>query len=87
MKKQKLNEITDYDQKETGLLIDKNKPLKLRDLNIELPDETPTKVVSIRLPTELLNKVKAFASQNDISYTSMIKILLSQGIDKFNQYR
>lgn len=82
-----MNEISDYDLKETGLFIDKSKPLKLGDLNIELPDETPTKVVSIRLPTELLNKVKAFASQNDISYTSMIKILLSQGIDKFSQYR
>ncbi len=87
MKKQKLVEITEYDKKETSVFIDKNKPLKLKNLGIELPDEPPTKVVSLRLPTELLNKVKAFASQNDISYTSMIKILLKQGIDKFNSLR
>lgn len=87
MKKQKLAEITDYDKKETGLFINKNKPLKLKDLGIELPVDTPTKVVSLRLPTELLNKVKAFASQNDISYTSMIKIILAQGVDKFSGLR
>ncbi|MBU1678656.1 MAG: BrnA antitoxin family protein [Bacteroidetes bacterium] len=87
MKNQKLVEIVDYDNKETGMFINKNKSLKLKDLGVELPDEAPTKVISLRLPTELLNKVKAFASQNDISYTSMIKILLAQGIDKFSTFR
>jgi predicted DNA binding CopG/RHH family protein len=87
MKKKKLVEIKDYDNKETSLFINKSKPLKLKNLNIELPDETPTKVVSLRLPTKLLNKVKAFASQNDISYTPMIKIILTQSIDKFNALR
>ena len=87
MKKQNLVEIKDYDKKETGLFINKNKPLKLKNLGIELPIEAPTKVVSLRLPTELLNKVKAYASQNDISYTSMIKIILAQGVDKFNGIR
>ena len=87
MKKQNLVEIKDYDKKETGLFINKNKPLKLKNLGIELPFEAPTKVVSLRLPTELLNKVKAYASQNDISYTSMIKIILAQGVDKFSGIR
>lgn len=82
MKNQNLLEIKDYDNKETGSFINKNKPLKLKNLGIELPSEPPTKVVSLRLPTELLNKVKAFASQNDISYTSMIKIILARGMDK-----
>lgn len=85
--KKRITEIIDYDRKETSKFIDQNKPLKLSNLKIDLPEETPTKVVSLRLPTELLNKVKAFASQNDISYTSMIKILLAQGVDKFNAIR
>lgn len=76
--KKKKNEITVYDKKETTAYIDISKPLKLKDIGIELPDEEPTKVISLRLPTELLNRVKAYASQNDVSYSSMIKIILSR---------
>ena len=77
MKKIK-NEITLYDNKETTSYINVQKPLKLKDLGIDLPEEEPTKVISLRLPTELLNKIKAYASQNDVSYSSMIKIILSR---------
>jgi predicted DNA binding CopG/RHH family protein len=83
MKSKIVTEILEYDTKDTSQFIDKNKPLKLSDLGIELPTESPTKVISLRLPTELLNRLKATASQNDISYTSMIKILLAKGVDNF----
>ena len=79
MKNQK-NEITIYDKKDTTVLIDRNKPMKLKDIEIDLPDESPSKVISLRLPTELLNRVKALSSQNDVSYTSMIKIILSRAV-------
>ncbi|OGV06636.1 MAG: hypothetical protein A2499_03105 [Stygiobacter sp. RIFOXYC12_FULL_38_8] len=74
------NEITIYDKKETTAFIDKNKPMKLKDIGIDLPEESPSKVISLRLPTELLNRVKALSSQNDVSYTSMIKIILSRAV-------
>lgn len=81
--KKKKNEIKVYDNKETTLYINKKSPLKLTDIGIELPEEEPTKVISLRLPTELLNRVKAYASQNDVSYSSMIKIILSKEVQKF----
>lgn len=84
MKKKKSNEIKDYDKKDTVYFIDKNKPLKLKNLNIDLPDEKPTKVISLRLPTELFNKVRAYANQNNVSYTALIKIMLAEGIN--NKY-
>ncbi|WP_457562601.1 CopG family antitoxin [Caminibacter pacificus] len=82
MKNKKIKEIKDYDYNETVNIIDKTNPLKLSDLDIELPKEAPTKVISLRLPKELLNKIQAFASQQDISYTAVIKMLLSEGIDQ-----
>ncbi len=82
MKNKKIKEIKDYDYNETVNIIDKTNPLKLSDLDIELPKEAPTKVISLRLPKELLNKIQAFASQQDVSYTAVIKMLLSEGIDQ-----
>lgn len=79
MKNQK-NEVTVYDKKDTTILIDKDKPMKLVDLGFDLPEDSPTKVISLRLPTELLNRVKALSSQNDVSYTSMIKTILSRAV-------
>jgi len=79
--KKKKSEITVYDKKETTAYINKRKPLKLKDIGIELPEEEPSKVISLRLPTELLNRVKAYASQNDVNYSSMIKMILSKAVE------
>ena len=49
----KPQEITEYDNEETISMIDINKPLKLSDLGLKLPDVPPTQVISIRLPSEL----------------------------------
>ena len=85
MPRKRPREINEYDKNDTSFFIDRTKPLRLKDLNIELPEEELTKVVSMRLPTELLNKIKAYASQQDVPYSSLIKMLLSEGIDrKFN---
>jgi len=82
MPKKKLKEIDIYDKNDTSFFIDKTKTLKLKDLDIELPKEEPTKIVSLRLPTSLLNKIKAYASQRDVPYASLIKMLLAEGIDR-----
>ena len=78
----KEREITIYDTLDTSSFIDRSKKMKLKDLGISLPTETPTKVLSIRIPTSLLNSIKAYAGEHDVPYSAMIKMLLSEGIEK-----
>ena len=81
MKKKKENEIRVYDVHDTTTYIDRRKRMRLANLGIELTPETPTKVLSLRLPTTLLNKIKAYAGQHDVPYSAIIKMLLTEGID------
>ena len=74
-------EITVYDDHDTTSFIDKSRPLKLQDLGFKLPKEGPTKVVSIRLPTDLYNKLKAYSTNVDMPYHAYIKYLLSKGLE------
>ena len=78
--KKKLVEIRDYDKSETGTFIDTNKKIKFEDIGLELPKDAPTQVVSIRLPTSLLNEIKAFGSKMDVPYQALIKIFLSEAV-------
>jgi predicted DNA binding CopG/RHH family protein len=80
--KRKRNEIIVYDNNDTTNFIDKNKPLSLNDLGLKLPSEGTTKIISIRLPTQLYNKLKAFSTKLDIPYQAYIKYLLNQGLEK-----
>ncbi|MBI5747216.1 MAG: hypothetical protein HZA13_09465 [Nitrospirae bacterium] len=80
--KRKRNEIIVYDNNDTTNFIDKNKPLSLSDLGFKLPREGTTKIISIRLPTQLYNKLKAFSTKLDIPYQAYIKYLLNQGLEK-----
>lgn len=73
-------EITDYDAHDTIRMIDKRNKLSFDDIGLELPPVAPTQVVSIRLPTELLNELKALGSRDDVPYQAIIKIILSEGI-------
>ncbi|MCF8242263.1 MAG: BrnA antitoxin family protein [Melioribacteraceae bacterium] len=84
MKKKKVNEIKDYDKMDTSQIIDRENPKKLEDIGIELPEEEPTKVVSIRLPSKLLNQLKAYASDRDINYSALIKMILSDSMESKN---
>ncbi len=81
MKKIKLKEITEYDKLDSTQFINQDKPLKLSDLDLELPEDEPTKVVSIRLPSKLLNQLKAYASERDVNYSAVIKMILSEEMD------
>ncbi len=80
--KRKRNEVIVYDNNDTTNFIDKNKPLSLNDLGFKLPSEGTTKIISIRLPTQLYNKLKAFSTKLDIPYQAYIKYLLNQGLEK-----
>lgn len=75
-------EITVYDNNDTTAFIDKEHPLRLDDLGFKLPKEGPTKVVSIRIPTSLYNKLKAYSTDADMPYQAYIKYLLNQGVEK-----
>ena len=82
MKKKIHKEIVDYDSHETIPFIDETKMMRLQDLNISLPEESPTKVLSIRIPIALLNSIKAYAGNQDVSYSAMIKMLLAESMEK-----
>ena len=74
-------EIHDYDDHETASFIDQEKPLRLADLGLALPAVPPTQVVSIRLPSSLINELRAIASQQDIAYQALIKMFLADSVE------
>ncbi len=74
-------EIRVYDNNDTSTFIDRKRRMTLADLNFELPNESPTKVLSLRLPTSLLNRIKAYAGEHDVPYSAMIKMLLVEGME------
>ncbi|MFC1616736.1 CopG family antitoxin [Candidatus Margulisiibacteriota bacterium] len=83
MPKKSINkEITSYDDYDTTNFINKNKPKKLTALGLKLPSETPTSVISIRLPKRMLNIIRAFSSENDMPYQTVIKMFLQEEIKR-----
>ena len=80
-----LQEITDYDSSDTSSFIDHKRKMKFTDLGLELPQTPPTQVVSIRLPSELLNEIKALGSQRDIPYQALIKLFLSESVEQMKR--
>jgi predicted DNA binding CopG/RHH family protein len=79
-KKSRAREILDYDRQDTSRMIDPKKPLRFEDLGLQLPDAPATRVISIRLPSTLLNEIRAFASERDVPYQALIKMLLSESL-------
>jgi len=73
-------EIHIYDDYDTTSFIDDSDPKTLADLNLKLPKEPPTTVISIRLPNRMLNAIRAYASEHDLPYQSVIKQFLQQEI-------
>ena len=80
--KRRRAEIRDYDTRDTSTMIDPARPLTLEQVGIDLPKVPPTQVISIRLPSELLNQLKAFASARDVPYQALIKLLLAESLAK-----
>ncbi|MDL1872556.1 hypothetical protein FBR05_10145 [Deltaproteobacteria bacterium PRO3] len=83
--KAKKKEIKDYDSVDTTGMIDRGKRMTLKDLGFELPAEPPTQVVSIRLPTPLLNRIRAEASAKDVPYQALIKLLLDDSLRRVHK--
>lgn len=74
-------EIVDYDSTDTVGMITKGSPLRLADIGFQLPETPPTQVISIRLPSSLLNQLRAIASQKDVPYQALIKLYLAEAIE------
>ena len=79
------NVIGDYDAVDTANMIDPSKPLKFEDIGLRLPGVPPTQVISIRLPSTLLNELRAISSEADIPYQALIKLFLSESVSKFKK--
>jgi hypothetical protein len=77
--------IDDYDAVDTTGMIESSKPLKFDDIGLRLPEVPPTQVISIRLPSALLNELRAISSEADIPYQALIKLFLSESISKFKK--
>ena len=84
-RRSRLGEIRDYDDRDTSTFIDPAKPLTFTDLGVALPKAPPTQVVSIRLPSTLLNELKAFASARDVPYQALIKLMLAEALARRNR--
>jgi predicted DNA binding CopG/RHH family protein len=76
------HEVKEYDQRDTTAFINPSKPLKLSDIGFSLPAEEPTKVISIRIPTDLYNRIKAYSTNIDMPYQAYIKYILNDGVQK-----
>ena len=74
--------INVYDKNDTTAFIDASNQKSLADLGFELQDEPPSKVISLRIPTKLYNKIRAYSTNIDMPYQAYIKYLLSKGIEK-----
>jgi hypothetical protein len=77
--------IDDYDEVDTTGMIDASKPLKFADIGLRLPEVPPTQVISIRLPSALLNELRAISSEADIHYQALIKLFLFESLSKFKK--
>ena len=80
-----LRRIADYDAMETSGMIDRSKPLKFEDFGLKLPEIPATQVISIRLPSALLNNLRAISSETDIPYQALIKLFLADAVAKFKK--
>ena len=74
--------IVDYDNSDTASFVNVNKPLLFSDMGVSLPSTPPTQVVSIRLPTPLLNELRALGSEQDVPYQALIKLFLADAVSK-----
>ncbi len=71
-----------YDDTDMSDVIGAQKSLQFKDLGLRLPETPPTQVISIRVPTQLLNEIRAISSQVDVPYQGLIKMYLSEAVSK-----
>lgn len=80
--KRNSKEIRDYDHDDTSQFIDPTQRKSLADLGFKSPKDPATTVISIRLPTRMLNSIRAFSSEHDLPYQAVIKMFLQEEIKR-----
>ena len=55
---------------------------RLEPLDLDLEFPSPTQAISLRLPREVLNRIRILADEKDIPYQTLIKIWLSEKVKK-----
>jgi predicted DNA binding CopG/RHH family protein len=55
---------------------------RLEPLNLDIEFPSPTQSISIRLPREILDRIKVIAEEQDVPYQSLIKIWLAERVKK-----
>jgi hypothetical protein len=80
-----LKEIGTYDLQDTSVMIDQGALLKFENLGLTLPKASPTQVISIRLPSALINRIRALGSSRDIPYQILIKLFLAEAVEKIQK--
>ncbi|OHC73895.1 MAG: hypothetical protein A3G18_09855 [Rhodospirillales bacterium RIFCSPLOWO2_12_FULL_58_28] len=66
-----------WETHDSGDYVDWSKAKRARMTNL-MPS---TKAISLRLPVDLLERIKAAANKRDVPYQSLIKVWLSEKID------
>ncbi len=63
--------------RDSGNYVDWSKAERVRFANLK----PSTKAISLRLPVDLLERIKMAANKRDVPYQSLIKVWLSEKID------
>jgi hypothetical protein len=77
--------ITPYDYNDTTEFVDLTRTYTLEELGIKLPPRKFTEVVSLRLPSLLLNEIRALGSQHDIPYQALMKLFLAESVATYKK--
>ena len=59
----------------------------LQPLDLDYEFQSPTQSISIRLPRDVLNKIRIMADEQDIPYQSLIKIWLADRVKKHLNFK
>lgn len=55
---------------------------RLKPLRLDLEFPGPTQAISIRLPREVLNRIRIIADERDVPYQTLIKIWLAEKLEE-----
>jgi predicted DNA binding CopG/RHH family protein len=75
--KNEIEERKFWEQHDSTEFIDWNKAQKINFPNLK----KSTKTISLRLPADMLEKLKVKANTLDVPYQSLIKIILQKGLN------
>ncbi len=75
--KSEAEESAFWKTRDSGDYVDWSKAERVRFANLK----PSTKAISLRLPVDLLERIKIAANKRDVPYQSLIKVWLSEKID------